>query len=113
MARTKSEQNRGDCISNPEERKKLKAGLVTITHYMQMIDDQKEGIKETVADLAANSGLDKKMVRKLASVMYNHNFADIQEENEQFELLCETLLEGRLAAPTNPVDGDDGEAEEE
>lgn len=72
---------------------------------MQQIDDVKEGIKETIADLSSTTGLDKKTIKKLANTMYKHNYATLQEENRHFELLYETLIEGRLAA----ADSDDEE----
>lgn len=70
---------------------------------MQQIDDLKEGIKETVNDLSGTSGIDKKMIKKLASTMYKHNYASYQEENRHFETLYETLIEGRLTV-VDPVE---------
>lgn len=108
MARKRDDEvNVLDVINKPDERKKFKATLATITHYLQMIDDQKEGIKETVADLSANTGIDKKLIRKLATTMYKHNYQTLQEENSHFELLYEMLIEGKInSAGTNPLDED-------
>lgn len=98
MARKEESAN---ILTNPEELKKFKQYLVTITHYMQISDDQKEAIKETVADASTTFGIDKKLVRKLANVLYKHNYADIQEENSHFEYLYETLIGGKIT--TNSV----------
>lgn len=65
---------------------------------MQQIDDLKESIKETIDDLSSTSGIDKKTVKKLATTMYKHNYASLQEETRHFETLYETLVEGRLVA---------------
>jgi ribosome-binding protein aMBF1 (putative translation factor) len=83
-------------LNSPEERKKFKTALATVTQYFQQIDDQKEGVKETIADLSNEYGLDVKTIRKLASTMYKHNYGSLQEENRHFEILYETVVEGKL-----------------
>lgn len=89
---SKKEEN-VNVLTNPEEMKKFKQVLVAITRDLQIIDDRKEAIKETVAEASTIYSIDKKLIRKLASVMYKSNYSNIQEENEQFELLYETLLD--------------------
>lgn len=83
-------------IHDVDERKKFKTTLATITHHFQLIDDQKEAIKEIIEDLAAQSGIDKKTVRKMAATMYKHNYSTLTEENRHFEELYETVVEGKL-----------------
>lgn len=89
-------------LNNAEERKRFKSALATVTHYFQQADDAKEGASETIADLSAEYGLDKKTIRKLASTMYKHNYGSLQEENRHFEILYETVVEGKLR--DDPVD---------
>jgi hypothetical protein len=107
-AKTKKEDN-SNIITNPEELKKFKQFLTTITHYMQIADDQKEAIKETVAEASGTFGIDKTIVRKLASTLYKHNYADIQEENQHFEFLYEALIGGRITA-SDPLEPEDESA---
>lgn len=83
-------------LNDPEVRKEFKTRLSTVTHYFQAADDAKEGASETVADLAAEFGLDKKIVRKLATTMYKHSYSSLQEENRHFEILYEMVIEGKL-----------------
>ena len=110
---TKLKNGDRDILIKPQDRKNFKAGLATITHYMQGIDDQRESIKETTDDLAATYGLDKKLVRKMAATMYKHNYADVQEENRHFELLYETVIEGKhTGSTTDPLDVEDSDEEE-
>lgn len=89
-------------LTNTEERKRLKSALATVTHYFQQADDAKEGASETIADLSAEYGLDKKIIRKLASTMYKHNYGSLQEENNHFAILYEVVVEGKLR--DDPVD---------
>ena len=83
-------------LTDPKELLRLKQVLVAITRDFQIIDDRKEAIKETVTEAATLYSVDKKLVRKLASVMYKSNYADIQEENDHFSLLYETLIEAKI-----------------
>ena len=83
-------------LNNPDERKKFKSALSTITHYFQQIDDAKESVKETVEDVSTQYSIDKKHVRKLATTMFKHNYETLQDENKHFESLYELLVEGKL-----------------
>ena len=95
-------------LNDAGERKKFKSALSAVTHQFQLIDDQKESIKENVAELSDMYGLDKKTVRKLAMTMYKHNYADVLEENRHFEELFELVIEGKLRDSADPLDADDG-----
>lgn len=107
MAKKELEASKGKNILNdPDERKKFKSSLSAITHQFQLIDDQKESIKEQVAELSAMYGLDKKIIRKLAATMYKHSYTDVLEENRHFEILYETVIEGRLRDANDPLDDD-------
>ena len=81
--------------SNPEDRRKLKAAIGEATNCLLRIDGEREQMKEIIASAAEQFGVDKKQLRKIANTMYKHNYADAKAENEEFELLYETLIEGR------------------
>lgn len=83
-------------LNDPEVRKEFKSRLSAVTHYFQAADDAKEGASETIADLSAEFGLDKKIIRKLATTMYKHSYSTLQEENRHFEILYEMVIEGKL-----------------
>jgi hypothetical protein len=94
----------GNVLNSVEERKKFKTALATVTEYFRQQDDAKEGVTETIADLSAEYGLDKKTIRKMATTMYKHSYATLLEENRHFEQLYEQVVEGQLR------DDDDVEA---
>lgn len=99
----KPQAAKGVNILNDEaERKKFKTALATVTHYFQQIDDQKEGVKETIDDLSTQYGLDKKTIRKLALTMYRHSYGSLLEENRHFEALYESIIEGKLRDDVEP-----------
>lgn len=109
MAKSESTKN---VMADPVERKNFKIGLNTITAYMQIASDNKSAITETVGFLADKYGLDKKIVRKMASTLYKRNYSDVQEENQHFEELYETIVEGASQVVADPLDDieDDEEA---
>ena len=95
-------------LVNPEELKKFKQTLVTVTHYLELMDQNREAIKETIEEAATLFNIDKKIIRKLSTVMFKHNYADIQEENNHFEMLYEALVGGRISV-IDPLEDADKE----
>lgn len=83
--------------TNPAERTKLKGMLAEMTNCMRRIDDEREQMGDIAKAVEDAFGIKKKLFRKLASTMYKHNYADVQSENEHFEFLYESLVEGKKA----------------
>lgn len=83
--------------SSPNDRQKLKLAIVEITNCLLRMDSERDAMKEIISEASSKYGVDKKMVRKIATTMYKHNYSDVQQENEDFELMYETLIEGRKA----------------
>ena len=81
--------------SDPAERKKMRGMLEEMTHRLRQIDDNREAMKEIADECSKTYGIQKKHINRMARTMYKHNYADIQAENEHFELLYETLVEGK------------------
>lgn len=82
-------------ISNPDERKEFKALLVELTNCMLRIDSEREAMKEIVDAGKEKFEVQPKLIRKLATTMYKHNYSDVQAENEHFEYLYELLVDGK------------------
>lgn len=104
MAFQKKQENT-NVLTNPEDLKKFKGVLTTITHYLQIIDDQREAIKDTIEEAVTMYNIDKKVIRKLASVMHKSNYADIQEENSHIELLYEAIVAPKIQN-VDPLDNE-------
>lgn len=81
--------------SGQSERIEFKTILVEMTKYLQQIDDIKEDLKASAGAAEEKFGIKKKLISKLARTMYKHNYADLQQENEHFSHLYETLIEGK------------------
>lgn len=84
-----------DIPSSPADRQKFKLMLVEMTKALQRIDLERETLKEVANAAQEQFSVKKKLVSKLARTMYKHNYADLQAENEHFETLYETLVEGK------------------
>lgn len=81
--------------SNPKDRQELKTMLAEMTNSMRRIDDEREQITDIAKAAEEKFEIKRKLIRKLATTMYKHNYADLQAENEHFEFLYEALVEGK------------------
>lgn len=81
--------------SGQSERIEFKTMLVEMTKLLQQVDDIRENLKEVAAAAEEKFAIKKKLIRKLAKTMYKHDYADLQQENEHFSHLYETLIEGK------------------
>ena len=78
--------------SNDKDRQKLKAMLVEMTNSYAKVDAERDACKEIAAEAVRQFDIPKKIINKLARTMYTRNYADLQQENDDFELLYETLV---------------------
>ena len=83
-------------LSNAD-RQKLKTMLVEMTNCLQRIDDERDQMKDIAGAIEDALGIKKKYANKLARTMFKHNYADLQAENEHFEYLYESIVEGKKA----------------
>lgn len=90
-----ADDNTNTVPSSPSDRVQFKTIVVEMTKYLQQIDDIKEDLKSAAAAAEEKFGVKKKLISKLARTMYKHNYADLQQENEDFSNLYETLIEGK------------------
>lgn len=88
--------------SSVEDRKKIKAALVEWTNSAFRIESEKENQKEIIARVKEEFGIAPKLAGKIAKSMYKNDYADLQAENEDFETLYDTLVNG-LQEQANPA----------
>ena len=81
--------------SGSKERQEMKQMLAEMTACMQRMDDEREHIKDITKVIEEKFEIKSKVSRKLATTMYKHNYADVQAENDHFEFLYESLVEGK------------------
>ncbi len=77
-----------------EKRDQLKKAVKTIDDSLTRIIAERTLIKETIDNVATGTGLDKKLVRKLAKTIHKASYKMDAEENETFDELYHTLYGG-------------------
>lgn len=91
---TKNENNAGlTSLTDPTKKKEFTQILASITHYMSIMDQQKEAIKDIIDDTSEKFDIDKKLIRKLSSVMYKSNYDEVESENESLAFLYESITD--------------------
>jgi len=81
--------------SNPKDRQALKLALVEMTNCLARMDAEREAKKDIANTIKEKFEIKPALANKLAGVMYKQNYADMQQEQDDFELLYETLVECR------------------
>jgi hypothetical protein len=81
-------------LASESDRKAMKMMIVEMTNCLERIDAEKEQMKEIAEAAEEKFSIKKKFVNKMARTMYKHNYADLQQESEHFEILYETVVEG-------------------
>lgn len=89
-----------DTPTNPEHRARLKGMIVEITRCLELIDAQKEQMKDIAQNAEDEFSIKKTLVTKVARTMYKQNFESLQHENSVFEDLYEVIAEGKKISIT-------------
>lgn len=79
-------------LANATERKNIKTVITEATHIMRTIEDQKDALSELLKETAKKHTIPLKQFKKVVKTAYKQNFAEVQGEQEEFEILYETLF---------------------
>lgn len=67
------------------QRKELKEAIVQMNDSMTRIAAERDYQKETINSINDKTGVDKKIIRRMAKVYFKANYAQEQEDNRSFE----------------------------
>jgi glutaminase len=81
-----------EMITNPKDKEKLTAAIKELSNSMVRMDAERDFQKEAIANVSDETGIDKKYVKKLATIYHKQTFAQVQTETEEIETLYETLF---------------------
>ena len=81
--------------SSDKERQTLKTMVSEMTYCLDKIDKQREQMKEIAGDAAESFDIPKKLINRMARIMFKHSYADLRAENDHFEDLYETVIENK------------------
>ena len=78
-------------LSNPEDRKKLLSAIKEIDNSMVRVSSERDFQKDAITAVADELDLEKKYVRKLASIYNKQNMSQVQQETEEVIELYEMI----------------------
>tara|TARA_Y100000389_G_scaffold160979_1_gene163284 strand:+ start:23 stop:274 length:252 start_codon:yes stop_codon:yes gene_type:complete len=78
----------------PDDKKRIAGAIKEISDSMTRMDAEKELITDIIKVTYENHGVDKKHVRKLASIYHKSNMAEVRTENDDIDTLYEELFNG-------------------
>jgi hypothetical protein len=67
------------------QRKELKEAIVQMNDSMTRVAAERDYQKETINTITDKTGVDKKIIRRMAKVYFRANYSQEQEENRSFE----------------------------
>lgn len=79
-------------ITNEADKKKLLDCLRECSASMTRMEGESDYIKESIATVAKNLQLPKKLVAKMVKVYHKQNYDEEVATHEQFETLYETIV---------------------
>jgi len=96
--------------SNPADRKKIRDIFYEMAGLTQIIKDKKEDYKSYVEVLSNEYSIPKKLITKVAKIVYDHNYDDINEEHSAIELLYEGIMETNVKSDASEDDEEEDDA---
>lgn len=79
-------------LSTNEDKKKVANAIKEISDSMTRIDAEKDLIKDIIQVTYENHEIDKKHIRKLASIYHKQNMSEVRYEYDEVETLYEELF---------------------
>jgi hypothetical protein len=73
------------------DKKDIKVVMQDITDSMIRISSEKEFIKEAIMAMSEKYELDKKLLKKVAAILYKQNIAEVNAANSDVQELYEDL----------------------
>lgn len=67
------------------QKTELKNAIREMNDSMTRVAAERDFQKETLTSIGDKTGVDKKIIRRMAKVYFRSNYAEEQEENRQFE----------------------------
>jgi hypothetical protein len=75
-----------------QDREKLKLAIQQLNDSLTRVAAERDFQKETINTLFEDTGVDKKIIRRMAKAYFKANFNDEVEENKSFEEFYTTIL---------------------
>lgn len=79
-------------LSNPADRKRLVDAMKELSNSMTRVEGERDFQKEAIDAVAEDLNLEKKYIRKLATIYHNQSMNQFKQENEEVESLYEIII---------------------
>ena len=76
-----------------ENKDTIKQGIDEISDYFREIDSFRNNVKDVVDAVVEKTGIDKKKLRRLARTAYKKSYLTDQQENAEFEVLWNEIMQ--------------------
>lgn len=77
----------------PEDKKKLEKAIQEMSNSMTRIDAEKDLMKDIIQETHDSLGVEKKYIRKLATIWHKQNVNEVKTETDEIMELYEELFE--------------------
>lgn len=67
------------------QKKELKEAIVQLNDSLTRVASERDYQKDSINTISDKTGVDKKIIRRMAKVYFRANYTQEQEENRQFE----------------------------
>jgi hypothetical protein len=67
------------------QKKELKEAIVQLNDSLTRVASERDYQKDSINTISDKTGVDKKIIRRMAKVYFRANYAQEQEDNRQFE----------------------------
>lgn len=79
-------------LSNPTDQKRLVGAMKELSNSMTRVEAERDFQKEAIDSVAEDLNLEKKYIRKLATIYHKQNMTEFKQENEEVETLYEIII---------------------
>lgn len=86
------EQEMNMLLSSPKDRERLKSSVKEMSDSMTRVDAERDLQKDIVDNISDEIGVEKKHIKKFASMYHKQNFTQVQSEFEEFTNLYEEVF---------------------
>jgi predicted solute-binding protein len=76
-----------------QQKKELKDAIRQMNDSMTRAAAERDFQKEALEEISGKTGVNKKIIRRMAKVYYKSNYAEEQEENRQFEEFYDGVMQ--------------------
>ena len=79
-------------ITNPKDKERLQSGIKELSNSMTRVDAERDLQKDIADAVNDDTGIDKKYIKKLASIYHKQTFNAVLTEQEEIQSLYEDLF---------------------